>query len=149
MAKRLTVKTIRAKNKVEIAPDASDPAPSAPSSAPKLAVSAPEPVMAGGGVAAHLQNPYEMAGPAPQNWTVWAILSVLSTLMSIALVVLLAMEWQFYHGGFEPVFMKPLPVPAGYTPPAAAPEAPAAPAAVEEAAPEDAVEEAPAELITE
>lgn len=96
MAKKITVKTVKASNKVEIAPDASGPAP--------LAAPVGSPLSE-----AH-QNPFDaVATGGGEKYTWAAIVALIATLLTIGIVVIEWMEWDFYHGGFNPVFLKEQP----------------------------------------
>lgn len=108
MSKKITVRTVRAQSKVEIQPDASAPI-AAPAVKKGLSVAQPAGAPQGGVVMSpHLQNPFEDAenfGP-PEKYAWQAILMCIATVLIIGVVVVQYLEWDTYHGGFEPVFLK-------------------------------------------
>ena len=154
--KKITVRTVKKKAAVEIQPDASGPAPvaaAAPAAAPeKKGLSVAASGAAPAPVSDHLANPFEdapvaaeAAGGPPKGYAWQAILMCICTLLLIGVVVIQYLEWDHYHGGFEPVFMKTEPGMAAPRPmaaPAPAPMPDAADAGLTEAPAEAPAEEA-------
>jgi hypothetical protein len=144
--KRITVRTVKAKNKVEILPDASAPvaAPVAEAGKPSLALAQPAGAPQGVVMSEHLQNPFDdakMAATGPDKYTWPAIVMLLSTMIMIGVLGIQYFEWDTYHGGFEPCFKKTLATMPGIAPVVAPVAAPAAPVADDMGLSEEPLEE--------
>ncbi len=124
--KKITVRTVKAKNKIEILPDASAPvaAPVAVAAKPGLALAQPTDAPQGVVMSEHLQNPFDdapMVDTGPDKYTWPAILMLISTMLMIGVLAVQYLEWNHFHGGFDPCFMKTIPTMPAIAPVAAAP----------------------------
>ena len=89
MARKLTVKTVKAQAKIEIQPDASSP----------VVLASP----AAGGQGPAIQP------EATESYLIAGICGILASLLVTGLLAVQWFEWDEYHGGFTPVFPKMAP----------------------------------------